>query len=752
MGAVAADKSRDMSQAPSLSPDRVHSVSMLARSLLVAARTRAMYPRDHPAVQVAVVRLSETINANTSGSECAIGVTPDTLLLKGEPLPPSPLVAEAAQFLHDRDLLRLEFAPGVSINSLQDLLELLCLDRPDVRERGGPAAVWSHRGHPSISLEQIDYRRILEDREVAPDAVRHDDVWQSIVKSIVYGEMTFDEVAQQRLLDIARDAGLISELAQEAMAAKRAADGSPMVATQAVTVVAAFRHLAGIAGVMDPEHMPAILKNLVEAMSAFDPNVVLRVLQCEDDPRDSVQVVKGLIGAFDDKKIAGLLARTMAAEGRATGRLATVLSTIAPERERRQRVMRLTRDMLTETDFGKSSQFKALWNSMESLVLSHDVRPYVSAGYGTSLDGAGSRAETFGIRQLPPEFRNWVGTLDQQNIRQLSVTMMIDLLRIEHDAERGTVLTDDLKMLAEDLLLSGELSNAARVTGALAESSASQTSVTQGECRRVLDELARSAALRETVGVLGDLEPAQFEAFQAVCRHLGPEAVEVLSVPMFREAASLEQQRAGDIIVDYGAVAALRLAPLVNDERWFVQLNGVVLLGRIAAPEGVPLLQPLLRKADPRLTPRVVSALAGIDDPAAARAIHTVLRAATGDLRRAVIAALVQERDPRIVPMLERILHESEPFGRDHAVVLETMDALATLGGDRAVPPIVTLIGRKRWLARRKNRALKRTGVNLLLRVGSPAASRALDEGRAHGDRLLRRIIKDADRRGETHS
>jgi HEAT repeat protein len=190
----------------------------------------------------------------------------------------------------------------------------------------------------------------------------------------------------------------------------------------------------------------------------------------------------------------------------------------------------------------------------------------------------------------------------------------------------------------------------------------------------------------------------------------------------------------------------------VNDERWFVQLNGVVLLGRIAAPEGVPLLQPLLRKADPRLTPRVVSALAGIDDPAAARAIHTVLRAATGDLRRAVIAALVQERDPRIVPILERILHESEPFGRDHAVVLETMDALATLGGDRAVPPIVTLIGRKRWLARRKNRALKRTGVNLLLRVGSPAASRALDEGRAHGDRLLRRIIKDAERSGETRS
>jgi HEAT repeat protein len=412
--------------------------------------------------------------------------------------------------------------------------------------------------------------------------------------------------------------------------------------------------------------------------------------------------------------------------------------------------MRLTKDMLRETDFGKSSQFKALWNAMESLVLSHDVRPYVSGIYGSSLDGADSRAGTIGIGELPPEFRNWIGTLEQQNIRHLSVSMMVDLLRLEHDAERGAGLTDDLKVVAEDLLLSGELDYASRVTEALAESSASETSVTQPACRRVLDELARSTALRETVGLLGDLEPVQFDAFHTVCRHVGPEAVEVLSVPMYHEAPSLDQRRAGDIIVGYGAAAVLRLAPLVNDERWFVQLNGVALLGRIAVPEAVPLLQPLLRKPDPRIAPRVVSALAGINDPAAARAIHTVLRTATGDLRRAIITALIQERDPRVAPMLERILNESEPFGRDHAIVLETMDALATLAGDRAVPPIATLIRRKRWLARRKNRALKRTGVSLLLRVGSPAASRVLDEGRTHGDRLLRRIIKDAERNGES--
>ena len=74
-----------------------------------------------------------------------------------------------------------------------------------------------------------------------------------------------------------------------------------------------------------------------------------------------------------------------------------------------------------------------------------------------------------------------------------------------------------------------------------------------------------------------------------------------------------------------------------------------------------------------------------IQDPAAARAIHTVLRAATGEVRRAVIEALVAERDPRVVPMLVRILEESQPLGKDHDVVLETIEALGTVGTDAAV-------------------------------------------------------------------
>jgi HEAT repeat protein len=201
-------------------------------------------------------------------------------------------------------------------------------------------------------------------------------------------------------------------------------------------------------------------------------------------------------------------------------------------------------------------------------------------------------------------------------------------------------------------------------------------------------------------------------------------------------------ERGSEIIVTFGAAAVQRLGTLANDERSYVLCNLARVLGRIAVPEAVPLLQPLLRRHDANVTRHVVAALANIDDPAAARAIQTVLRSSTGDQRRVVIDALVSERDARVVPMLVRILEESEPLGKDHTVVLDTLGALKVVHTDTAVRPIDSVMRRNRWFARAKNRALKQTSVDALASIGTDASRRALAQAAKDGDRTLRRLAK----------
>ena len=109
--------------------------------------------------------------------------------------------------------------------------------------------------------------------------------------------------------------------------------------------------------------------------------------------------------------------------------------------------------------------------------------------------------------------------------------------------------------------------------------------------------------------------------------------------------------------------------------------------------------------------------------------------------RRAVIDALVADRDPRVVPMLGRIVAESHPLGRDHDVVVETLTALGTVGSDEGIPILAKAVRQRAFFRRKKLRAIKEKGVGALVRIGTPRAATALEEAGRTGDRMLKKIV-----------
>src|SRR4051812_44907161 len=719
-----------MSQVSQLSPELSRGVLQLARALLVAVRNWTLYPPEQPTVGASVARLAGTIHDTSLGAIFAVGVTPDTLMIEGTMADAGQSgIAEAAALLHDRDILALTFIGEVPTEALQAFLRVLTLEPGERRQRGGPAAIWASIGHRSIAIEQIDYSKVLarEDGELAEPA-RRDDLWRSIVLSISGGQhAVFDEHAQQRLLAIAGSAVDIADLATAVAAPKCAIDGSPMLTTQAATVLAAFRHLTSIVSVMSPERMPEVMTNLTSAATQIDPHVVMQVLQSADESA-GVQVVRGMAAAFDDVKVAQLLATALALDGHASDRLATIFSTIAPDEDRKRRVLTLTRSMLNETDFGRSGQFQGLWASAEELLVSYNDSAYVSESYRNALDNVGGRAERLAVSDLPPELPEWMESLGQANVRLLSVTMLIDLFNLEQDPERAAEMAADMSALAEDLLMSGAYDDALIVTKALRSRGSTPHAIGRDAARQALDELGESLAMRESVALIGDVDQDNWAAMKAVINTIGVSSVEALKSVVDVEEDTVGTQRAEGVIAGFGQKAVMRLASLAADSRWFAQRRAARLLGRIAHADAVPLLQPLLRQRDPRVAREAVAALGVIRDPAAARAIQTVLRASTGLVRRAVIEALVGEKDPRVVPMLVQILQESQPLGKDHEVVLETIDALGTVGTDAAVPILVMLSQRRKFFGGKKLRDLKDRSVDALARVKTDKAGAALKE------------------------
>lgn len=741
-----------MPEVTPLSAELVRSVTALARSLVAAARTWTLYPPEHPAVRTAVERLRAALSEAGGTFPFSFGVTPDTLLLDGVPAIPNrdgTPIAEAAAWLHQRDILQITFVPDVPAGALETFLALLAEDPRDVRERGGPAEIWAHAGHPSILVEQIDFSKVLEERETEKTARNKDDLWKAIVRAVLERRKTLDESVQKRMLEIAGDVFAIGELAQDVMAPNCSADGSPMLTSQAAAVVAAYRHLIGIVDVLAPDRRAEVMNNLASATASLDPRVVMQILSNADEAglafaAGGADVRRGIAEAFDDGKVAQLLATTLAIDGQASERLASVFGTIAPDDARKHRVLNLTRTMLSETTFGKTTQFQTLWTSMEELLLSYNERPFVSQEYRESLDGIGARAETMAAGDIPPELAAMAQSLDQENVRRLSVRLLIDLLNLESDAVRAPELARDVATLGEDLLMAGDYAGALDVTRALGSHAGDSASIASAGARVALDELINTAAFRETVNDLEALDQDSASLVMEVCSTAGAATTDALRRWLDEEDLTKGRQRATAVIRRFGAAAISRLTPVISSEHWYAQRNVAELLGEIASADGVPLLQPLLRGNDPRVTQTAVRALCNIDDPSAARSVHTVLRAATGQQRQAVVAALVAERDARVVPLLVRILDDSDALGVDHAVVLDTLGAVGTLGGDLAIPAVARVIRKRKWFARQKVRTLKQTGVRTLRQIGTPAARAALDGAAATGDRLLKRFVREA--------
>jgi hypothetical protein len=724
-------------------PDATRHALAVARALTIGLRACKFYPPEHPALDLAVDRLVTATTDATAQGPLMLAVTPHTLIADGAELEPDMVVSECARLLHDIDILQLSFVAAAPGSAVRALLGTLTLDRADRRARGGPAAVWEAQGHPSIAVEQIDYQELLE-REDDHGPARRDALWQSIVRSIIAGRRTFSEAEQQRLLEISRDTWAIGELADDCRGAYCAPDGSPLLTTQAATVMAVYRHIGATVGVLEPERASEVIGNFALSTSSLEPALAMEVLRMQDSPDDAQPMMAALKQTFDEQQVAMLLARALARAGEATSRLSQMLDTMAPDEERRRRVLRLADKLLTERDFGSKRPITDIRNSLEEMLLKYDESPYVSEAYRDSMDRATERAAEMAAHDLPPEIDEWLATLGHESVRDISGQLLIDLLQLETDPARAAEIARDMSSFAQDLVLAGAYNEAFRIVEALQRGTKDGKAIAKDACLAAIRGVAEANGMIEAVSVLGELTPRDATAVARLCTAIGPSAVPALQLAFTNEDGGLQAQRASQIIISLGPAAIPEITQRLDDRKWCVQREIAHVLGVIGTAAAVPPLQTLLRRGDARVLKTVIPALAGIADPAAARALGTVLRAVSGGARRSVIESLLELRDARVVPMLVRILDESEPFGRDFAMVLETLDAVASFPDDRAVRSIGRIARRRRWLSPRRSRRMRARAVAALASVGTANAIAALEAMEKTGDRQLRKLARAA--------
>ncbi len=245
---------------------------------------------------------------------------------------------------------------------------------------------------------------------------------------------------------------------------------------------------------------------------------------------------------------------------------------------------------------------------------------------------------------------------------------------------------------------------------------------------RFAQEVLQPVSIARCVEKLDQQGPAAVSEFIGLAHELGAPALDWLTLALAESQARMTRQLVAEAIAVRVQEDPTRLAPWLNDARWYVVRNAVHILGWIGSPAVVPLLQTAVRYPDPRVTSEVVTALHGVELRLARPVLIKALEGADSKLFCQVLQQLSAARDPAAARYVtafiaqERFLHR--PVDERRAIYA----AIASTGGDEVVPELELALNGGNWFDR--DQEVHRHAVaRCLVRIATPRALAALEAG-----------------------
>ena len=713
-----------------LAPDVAARLTAFARACKGAARAVGLYPPEHPAIEVALTRVTEAAAAITERGRFTMLVTPDTLLVDGKaPSRAEVAIAELAALLHRQMVGELTLSPGIDAGSWRMFLALVGVDPEEIRSQGGIARAWATAGGHGLDVQELDYASLLAGSESGEQAT-----WDAIITNCLRVDaLDMDEETVRVLSDIASDADRLSDFVarlEEQSAAHHDAK------SRSRTLLRVLSHVAEYIQRTNPESFDLVLQNMATAAARLNPDVMFELLALARSTGGAdEQLVKEVARRITDPMLARFIARSVAAERGCTARLAEVFKSLAPAPQRQQAVLRQARQELAASPFGDEAGFEQVWASAEALLFSYSDAPFVSEAYNQELSTARARAlEIENVTDDPPErIAGWMTSVSDKALRELDLDLLADLLRVESEVDRWREVADLVVEHIDDLILIGDFTGArhlleAFTSAGIGRDAARATVVSTGLDRLVSGQMMSTIATH--LNSMGDLE---VDEVRGVCEVIGPPLIPRLAETLAGEERPRARQRLTQLLIAFGehgrdSVEHLRRSPSPSVRRTAVQLlrsfGGHEALGEIAE---------MLEDPEPNVQRESVRALIAIGND---EAYETLERALTADKSRAR-AALMQElsatRDERATRLLCFIVHHMDCRGTLREIYMKALARLGVLGGTEAVDALADVLRKGQWWAPWRWNEVWGEAAASLAKINTPESLQALSDAATGG-------------------
>ncbi|MBI1920570.1 MAG: HEAT repeat domain-containing protein [Geobacter sp.] len=326
------------------------------------------------------------------------------------------------------------------------------------------------------------------------------------------------------------------------------------------------------------------------------------------------------------------------------------------------------------------------------------------------------------------------------------INILSAILSAEKDPDEFGDFVDIVGNLTANLIHSGDLRHAlnlARFMRELRKNDALPAANRERAARAMEGRFTEGVvkALKDSVDSTDAITP---EELKELLLYFGAAAI----VPMCELLGLVEKMKMRkallDVLSEIGMETPEAFFPFMSDKRWYLVRNMVYVLARIRNPKALEPVARLVTHREPRVRREVLQCLERMSDPRAKTAIMRFLQDESSAIRIRAMQALAGFRVTAALKPIVAMSEGKDFEAREPAEKKAIFEALGELGGDQVVPVFRSMLMKKYWFNKEKEKESVICAVAGLRKVKTDAAIHVLEEASKVKGEETRRIVDEA--------
>ncbi len=687
----------------------------------IARRHMSTYPAGHPMIVMSTDKVLNLLDQLFEfRPEIGLGVARDALMFEGEWLDrKNPVYRDFAAFLFKRGIAAIHFMRHADRDELIRLNQLLRAERAEVQERGGYPALLESQGIAHVKIVPVDYRSFTTVEEERIGSGDYDEEREPLWENFLYGMMEGVIDPQGSSLHMPTDfdprlvAGILNRKSEgQGMTGKENYDA---VITSFISHIdTAGSGLRGAAGYKGPgnEELGELINELNPELRRQFLNSTFRTLDTQKSKAEAV------LGAFPEELIIDSLNQVNHQKMQVSSNILNLLGKLSRHQEGGPARSNIQ---------GKSSLDKLeAGKRMRLIFREEDTEKFIPEAYQNALNTIVSTDQISLLKNDEMEALRTV--LDNQSVERQTSAIAFEIMTAGAESELESTLQRNLVDLARFFLETGDFIALADLHQRWVDYLNRDEIATFFLAEEVLETLHSREFVAETLDALDRFGSDKQEEVRNYILAVGTPFADEL-IRRLAESESMTVRRYYmDCLRDMGPNAHEAILAHLQDERWYLVRNLIIILARQQDPALIKKLYPLIDHPHPRVHQEILKLLFAYNRPRAERLLLDELQ--TPDIPTQLYAVQIadQSKDKATQRQLLLILRDTALNDELLGLKIQILKTLAKIGDAGVVSFLEGLINSGNLLHPRSFHRLKIEAIKSLGLYPAKAAAPLLEK------------------------